>query len=60
MQGPDRFAGRLASKQGDKEAKQLLELESKENSLFRGSILDRLGRSAHQQEDIRQWQINKT
>lgn len=50
----------LASQQAAQEAKMLLEYESKENSSFRSSTLDRLKRSAHQQEEARQWRINQT
>jgi Cdc6-like AAA superfamily ATPase len=50
----------LASKQAAQEAKLLLEYESKENSVFRPSTLKFLRRSAHQQEEARQWQINQT
>ncbi|KAJ5930832.1 hypothetical protein N7466_006325 [Penicillium verhagenii] len=49
----------LASKQADQEAKNLLEHESKENSLFRPSALNLLKKSTHQQDEARQWQINR-
>ncbi|KAJ5950072.1 hypothetical protein N7454_001656 [Penicillium verhagenii] len=49
----------LASKQADQEAKKLLEHESNENSLFRPSALNLLKKSTHQQDEARQWQINR-
>jgi hypothetical protein len=50
----------LASQYAGQEAKMLLEYESKEKSSFRSSTLDRLKRSAHQQEEARQGRINQT
>ncbi|RAK71755.1 uncharacterized protein BO72DRAFT_391158 [Aspergillus fijiensis CBS 313.89] len=50
----------LASEMAAHEAKMLLEYESKKNSSHRASALKFFKRSAHHQEEARQWQINQT
>ncbi|KAJ6186470.1 hypothetical protein N7519_007771 [Penicillium mononematosum] len=47
----------LASKQADKEAKKLLEYESRENSTFRPKVLGFYKKSLKQQADASEWRI---
>lgn len=50
----------LASKQANLEAKKLLELESKENVLFRSSALELLGKVKRHTEKTSEWRICQT
>ncbi|KAJ5261119.1 hypothetical protein N7478_011714 [Penicillium angulare] len=50
----------LALNQANQETKQLVEFESQESSLFRSSALSFIKKSSQQQEEAKQWQLNRS